>query len=380
MPTLTRRRKLLTLVFGFALLAAFVLPFLRPAPPAPRYSVTDLGVLPGGSDSHTYGLNAKGVVCGYTQQGFSERPCVFQNGKVTVLGILAGTTSSDAMSINALGEVTGHSRWPNPPQAFLSSGGRLRSLGTLPGYNGSQGNAINDWGEVAGALVNYAARPRASSKHAFLYSHGRMTDLGTLPGAIDSAACGLNGIGQVVGDCHFRGGRSVPFFCDTRRKTMTALPIPATTVFGRACAINDHGQIAGQIVSTAGTNWITHAVLWSAGRMTDLGAPAGYDDAEAEALNSRGDIVGQCYRQPSAFQALLQRNAGQNNPWQRYVDRDCWSAAFLNADGKMQDLNMLIPKEEGWRLEEAHCINDRGQIAGTGLHNGLRRAFLLTPR
>ena len=379
MPALTRR-KLVPLAFGLALVAAFTLPFLRPSPPAPRYTIADLGVLPGGTDSHAYGLNAQGVVCGYTQIGFSERPCVFGNGKVTALIVPPGVASSDAISINAHGEVTGRFNWPNPMQAFLLSGGSLRNLGTLPGYSGSQGNAINEWGEVTGAALNYAARPGTSFKHAFFYSHGKMTDLGTLPGATDSAAYGLNGVGQIVGDCRLRRGASrTPFLYDTHRKTMTALPMPTTYILCHAYAINDHGQIAGQFVCTTGKRWLTHAALWSGGRFTDLGAPTGYDNASAESLNSRGDVVGQCYQEPTAFQAFLQSHAGHNNAWQRYVDRG-YQSALLYRNGRMQDLNTLIPKEDGWTLEEARCINDRGQIAGTGLHNGLRRAFLLTPR
>ena len=372
------RRKVATTVFGFALVAALALPFLRPHP-APRYTVTDLGVLPGGTESHASGINAQGVVCGSAQIGMNERACIFQGGKVVPLGVLPGAANSGAVSINARGEVAGRSSLPGAmPQGFLFSGDQVRRLSALPGFGGSFGNAVNDRGEVAGAVVNYAAQPGQSSAHAFLSSHGRMTDLGTLPGAIDSRAFGLNGVGQVVGDCYFRRSinRHVPFLYDTRRKTMTALPVPASYILGRAYAINDHGIVAGSISDrTAG-----HAALWSGGYLTDLGAPSGYTQAEAEGLNNRGDVAGQCYQEPSAFQSFLRGHAGHNNPWQRYVDRDTSQGAFLYKDGRMQDLNTLIPADAGWRLEEARCINERGQIAGTGLHNGLRRAFLLTPR
>ncbi len=33
----------------------------------------------------------------------------------------------------------------------------------------------------------------------------------------------------------------------------------------------------------------------------------------------------------------------------------------------------------GWELNGATAINDLGQITGSGTHNGLTRAFLLTP-
>ena len=34
----------------------------------------------------------------------------------------------------------------------------------------------------------------------------------------------------------------------------------------------------------------------------------------------------------------------------------------------------------GWKLQNALGINARGQIIGNGIHNGIRRGFLLTPR
>ncbi len=45
----------------------------------------------------------------------------------------------------------------------------------------------------------------------------------------------------------------------------------------------------------------------------------------------------------------------------------------------MTDLQTLIPADAGWTLQQAEAINDHGQIAGTGLHNGQLRAFLLLP-
>jgi hypothetical protein len=46
----------------------------------------------------------------------------------------------------------------------------------------------------------------------------------------------------------------------------------------------------------------------------------------------------------------------------------------------MSDLNNLRPAGSGWDLDYAYGINDAGQIAGVGTHNGLGRAFLLTPQ
>jgi probable HAF family extracellular repeat protein len=53
--------------------------------------------------------------------------------------------------------------------------------------------------------------------------------------------------------------------------------------------------------------------------------------------------------------------------------------ALLHAGGVMHDLNRLIPAASGWVLNVAHAINDGGQIVGSGVFRGKRRAFLLTP-
>ncbi|MGI5247368.1 hypothetical protein [Dactylosporangium sp. CA-139066] len=42
-------------------------------------------------------------------------------------------------------------------------------------------------------------------------------------------------------------------------------------------------------------------------------------------------------------------------------------------------LDTLIPAGSGWTLREANGINDRGEIVGVGLHNGVLRGYRLTP-
>jgi hypothetical protein len=57
------------------------------------------------------------------------------------------------------------------------------------------------------------------------------------------------------------------------------------------------------------------------------------------------------------------------------------SHAFLYSDAlqAILDLNERIDPELGWELQVAAGINDSGQIAGYGLHNGQMHAFKLTP-
>jgi hypothetical protein len=45
--------------------------------------------------------------------------------------------------------------------------------------------------------------------------------------------------------------------------------------------------------------------------------------------------------------------------------------------GKVTDLNELLPEHSGWVLQRATAINDSGDIAGVGVHEGHASAFLL---
>jgi probable HAF family extracellular repeat protein len=81
----------------------------------------------------------------------------------------------------------------------------------------------------------------------------------------------------------------------------------------------------------------------------------GFTRSWANALNNQGAVVGNCDRGDERFRA------------------------FVHRDGRLHDLTALLPANAGWTLERANDINARGQIVGYGLHNGVRRAFLLTP-
>ena len=54
--------------------------------------------------------------------------------------------------------------------------------------------------------------------------------------------------------------------------------------------------------------------------------------------------------------------------------------AFVYRNGRMLDLNNLIPPGSGWALTQANGINDAGEIVGYGMIAGQQHAFLLTPQ
>jgi probable HAF family extracellular repeat protein len=89
------------------------------------------------------------------------------------------------------------------------------------------------------------------------------------------------------------------------------------------------------------------AFLSSAGKVTTFDGSFG----PPRAINDRGQVVG---------------TSG--------------GAAYLYSEGKLVNLNMLLPPESHWKLSDAAGINNKGQIVGMGANpEGHLHAFLLTP-
>ena len=156
---------------------------------------------------------------------------------------------------------------------------------------------------------------------------------------------------------------------------MTALSMPLPYTWGHAYHINDSGQVIGNI---SAPHEITHAALWNDGHVTDMGTSPGFSNSIAQGLNNQGEAVGRCFNDYSPIQIFLRNHVGSDNALGSYLNRNT-DRAFVCRKGKMQDLNKLIPRNDDWILENAHGINDRGQIVGQGLHHGQERGFLLTP-
>lgn len=104
-----------------------------------------------------------------------------------------------------------------------------------------------------------------------------------------------------------------------------------------------------------------HAFLWHRGHLSCF-TSLGTQYAEAYGINNCGQVVGHAYDL-----------GGENQP-------ECiHEHALIWQQRKVYDLNKCLPAKSGWALQVAKGINDRGQIVGTGIHNGHTRAFLLTP-
>ncbi len=167
-----------------------------------RYTVTDLGSLPGGEIfgfTQASGINDQGDIVGSAVNASGNqvpfvRPA---GGTMTALPLPSGSVSGDATDINNHGVIVG-STSGTVNQATLWSSGSPRSvfrLGTLGGPF-SIARALNESAQVVGQ-----ARTASGAIHAFIWDAARspnLQDLGAL-GASESDALDINDAGVVSG-------------------------------------------------------------------------------------------------------------------------------------------------------------------------------------
>ncbi|MDR3622192.1 MAG: hypothetical protein P4L85_22775 [Paludisphaera borealis] len=166
-------------------------------------------------------------------------------------------------------------------------------------------------------------------------------------------------------------------------------------------AINDAGQVIGNIVTSGGAN--SQAFLYSGGLLKQIGDLGG-GNSMARGINSSGVVVG--WSNVSAADAgqgssmrgfiydgtIHQLGDGANLAYainnaglvvgSRFQDAaadDNRLRAFMMKDGVLTDLNSLLPTGSGWLLTAALGVNNLGQIIGVGTHDGKENAFLLSP-
>lgn len=193
----------------------------------------------------------------------------------------------------------------------------ITDLGTLPGATSSIATGINDAGQVVGYSgnnVSYmptSADPynTASDPRSFLYSNGQLSQVanpyngsfGNLPtGSINDAGQvaavnqSINASGQVVSSFQ---PIQVPVTTTINGVAMT-IPYPFTPV-----AINDSGQIAGNLMSDAG--------IFQNGKFFDIGKALGLtgDVTTAVAINNAGSVLISDYHPSTGLGTYLIYNA-----------------------------------------------------------------------
>ncbi|MFN7944303.1 MAG: hypothetical protein U0Z53_03050 [Blastocatellia bacterium] len=325
---------------GFSIIVLIASALMAQQVHAQGYTITDLGTL-GGAQSRAYAINARGHVVGFAATSDDHFHAFLWDGSLHDLGTLPGTVESNAVAINDAGQIAGvsYTFGEMTPHAFLWQNGTLTRLGDF------EPRAINQSGAIAGTMTISSNGEWIS--HACLWRNGTLTDLGTLGGS-HSSAVGLNDQGAVVGVSATAGDTAMHAFI-WRNGVMTDLG----TLGGassQAYAINNNGWIVGY--ADTGSNQ-SHAFLC---KLTQSGAPGPVIDS-----GSPGTGFGYLYSINSAGQAV-----------------GLGGKPFLWQNGVVTDLNLLVPQNSDWIPASATAINDSGQIAGWGMHEGNLRAFVMT--
>lgn len=269
-----------------------------------------------------------------------------KNGGVQVLPSNGVFAMADA--INNGGDIAGNIdnghadnfavMWSPRPALHMVPIGPLWADPTLPDYAISSASAINSRSHITGSsTAGQGTDPNTAvffGLHAFLYRSGKLTDLGALAlakdGSDDSEGNAINNLDQVVG--------------------ISTTAIPAKNSQGQTCP--DCGVAS-------------HAFLWSAGKMKDLGNLAGIPgwDSRADSINDAGEIVG----------------------WSdSNVNGSSTHRAFLYTGGKMLNLQFYVyDRDPNVRLTEAVGINCQGWIVANGYNiksPDVSRVYLLVRR
>ncbi len=335
-----------------------------PAAERSRYKVTDLGTLPGLADSYVWqdSLNNQGHTTAYANNAANPNAFVGDvsflwkgPGDIELLPALPGATDTVAIGLNDQDQAVGESGAAvfSDAHAVLWERGVVHDLGTLSGDISSDAYVINNQGVIAGDSYG------PTDLNAVVWDRSRRIHLlPDLPGWNWSEATCINDLGQIAGvggpDANgdyaavlWQEGNAVPIY----------LAKPTGGASGEPVSINNRGQIVGAVSPDPGPNWLP--ALWQDGSLIELPVFDTDPYAFAFQINNQGQIVG------FSGQSLTDVTTAHPLLWE---------------NGTMIDLQTQIPADSGWLLEQAASINDRGQIAAFGWHDGEIHACLLTPR
>lgn len=296
---------------------------------------------------------------------------------------------------------------------YQESSGALDELPLDPSEIGADANGISDSGVIAGAELSGIGPPVPAF---WTVTGGAML---LTPYVFSAEAVAANDSGTIIGN---EGGpgtvSSEPLVWTGPTYGETGLPglrcDHCNRINNTASAINDGGIIVGSSeysIYDSNGNYVTgglHAVSWTDGSVTDLGALQGSDTSAAYSVNSSGSIVGGS-RVGNASGApthafLYQAGAmtdlgtldGDSNSTANSINAsgqivgqsqsDTATRAFLYESGHMYDLNSLIDPASALAglvsLQNAVGISADGRIAVNGTDSrdpGWTRAFLLIP-
>ena len=294
------------------------------------------------------------------------------------LGTLGGPNSwMNWGQINELGQVVGYSETnvPDPNgedicgfgthltcSPFLWQFKHMSALPTLGGNNG-EASSVNNHGQIVGMAENGAVDASCSPgttnnmiQLPAMWEHGQVQALPTVEGDPDGFAFWINNNGQAVGFSGTCSGALHAISWENGNATL----LPDLKNNGMAWALNDGGQIVGEVGSADGST--ETGAVWQNNKLTVLGLLPGDFGGIAFGNNNKGQVVGGNWNSPGFD----------------------WSHAWIWQNGVMTDLNKLFPRDSNLYATFAAKINDSGQIGGMGIvlsgpDKGDVHAFVATP-
>jgi len=272
-----------------ALLSACVMSLIATA--GWSQSLTWLGTL-GGFESYAIDVSADGSVVVGSARNAAWAVRAFRwtaSGGMQDLGTLPGGNWSETWGVSADGAVVvgwGENAARQPRAFRWTASGGMQDLGTLGG-NWSEANGVSADGAV---VVGRAYKPGAGWRAFRWTAASGMQDLGTLPSGRDGGALGVSADGAVVVGWARNAAWAVRAFRWTASGGMQDLGTLPGYVMSYAYAVSADGSVVvGWAVNDAGQ---FRAFRWTAsGGMQNLGTLPGYRSSQAWGVSADGSVV-----------------------------------------------------------------------------------------
>jgi uncharacterized membrane protein len=359
---------------------------------AQNYKIIDLGPLV------PVGINIEGEVAG----NLNGNAAVWTStGGTKMLGTLPGGTFSQAAAINDVGVVTGTADGPGmlfdqnsgfvscedltQPFTWTQSRGFVTAqsvpivfdLGPVCSRQDDYVNGINLYGQVVGSNIDYA-----TYKYGYVWSK---SGLSLLKGFYQTNANAINDFGQVAGQVSnflvLYDQSHASFWNNGKATDLGTLAGGASnwSACSGATSVNDLDLVVGWSGTATSTGSFpcndlldastpVHAFIWQPRTgMHDLGSLPGDRSSAAQKINLLGIVIG------SSGNQVIQ------DPQNEYSIQVV-GHPFIWSEGRgVQNLNSLINPNQGWTLNSVADINVWDQVVGTGTYRGETHGFLITP-
>jgi len=285
-------------------------------------------------------------------------PLPFHPVRINNSGVIAGTTED------------------HQPATWTEKDG-LHEIELPAGFSSAEPSGINRGGN----LVGTATHEGSNQLSAFQYSQSKFAWLDE----DHSKASAINDAGDVAGQS---SERLVVW------RKQKALPLGGCCG-GIAHAINNHGQVVGQVNDKEGRYG---AFLWDVTHGLSSIAPPGAARSTALSINEAGHVLLQAFTPNAVFLRrsgkMIPVHLSQEFASQPLALNNCdfivgefgaasdFNHAFLwDQKHGFRDLNKLADVGTDWILESALDINDRGEIIGIGDRGSNQDVgFLLVPQ